>query len=502
MLYKEVHSDKNFRSHALIGVFFITLSVLLGVQTYYYVNEPKVLGLQAQADLNPGGTSDPGRGDTTSGSSGSTQNQEPTPPPSSYLPPTQVPQPTAVPTAIPTRVPTAVPTQTQVITQPTSVPPPVITPSPTPVQEQIIINNPDTEIIIRNENNTLIIIDTVNDEPIASVPSVPTNPSDNTQPSADVPQIISNPSTNQGQAIFRPTPTPSNSLAVLPTTSPIIGNRIGDTSSGPSTSQGPVGSVVTDVINTLGQPFGVIIGQDPQVADNTSKTPTSSASKSSGGLVSRVLNTFVSPLGYRFRSADEVVAEALLNQDEFVPDTRPTLFGVKIGFKPKGPNFDSVPASSVRITYKAAGADSNIDEWLRKYQFQVWALGDEYIAIYRNGITTITPYPIRLGLSKLSFKVETDQGDQQVLYYPDNVWSYLSDLNVISSNSHDEPIMLSYEDDELLYRITAESSQFMFAVIPSNVCMKITISAETRDVQDAQTCSTWDSIKDFLSITI
>lgn len=160
------------------------------------------------------------------------------------------------------------------------------------------------------------------------------------------------------------------------------------------------------------------------------------------------------------------------------------------------------PASAIKITYTSNNQQIKIDDWLKDYQFQVWALGEDYIAIHRDGITTITPYAIKLGLSKLSFKVETDSGEMQVLYYPDSIWSYLSDLHIITDSTHDEPILLVAENDQLVYRIKASSKQLMFAVLPSSICMKVVISAQTREIKDTRTCSPWDTVKDLVSITV
>jgi hypothetical protein len=426
--------------YALVGVFFLVLSFFTAVQTWRFLHEPQVLGSQTLAQAVGGSGQEGQEGQDGRGG----QILQPTK--GIETGPTIVSQPTD--TII--REPTSVPPPIEIIPEPTTV---ISEPTPTPVQEEVTITDPETEIIIRNDDNTLVIIDTSTGNPIAEVPSVPTDSEDNTRPADTVPHIDSQTS---APIAMIPTPDSSNSLAVLPTTSPLVAAQ--EPTIIPSPGPNP-GTFFTDVINTVGSPFGI---------------------------------RYSSP---RARNPSDVNIEEA-----------PSFFGFTINLfgdsNKTVARSRSIPASSIKITYAAGGPQSNLDEWLKKYQFQVWALGEDYIAIYRNGVTTITPYAIKLGLSKLSFKVDTERGEMQVLYYPDAIWSYLSDVHLISENTHDEPLVLISENDELMYHVTGHSNQFFFALIPTSVCREISISARTREIQESSSCSAWDSIMDLLSLTI
>ena len=163
------------------------------------------------------------------------------------------------------------------------------------------------------------------------------------------------------------------------------------------------------------------------------------------------------------------------------------------------PSDSEAPHNVISIENSSPG---QMYEWLAKYQFQVWPIGTSHLAIYRNGVTTLTRYPIALGLSRQSFKVLSDSGYKQVLHYPDSIWQHLSDLKIFSEDSHDEPFTLTDENGDLVYKVQGESKQLMFAFLPTSVCKFVVISAVTQEVESVTTCSVKDSVVDMLSITL
>lgn len=172
-----------------------------------------------------------------------------------------------------------------------------------------------------------------------------------------------------------------------------------------------------------------------------------------------------------------------------------------LGRKRIAPPDRAVPSNSIKITYTSNIPSQNLDEWLRKYQYQVWALGQNDVAIYRNGIVALTEYDVKLSLSKLSMKLLTENGEMQALYSHDGVWSYLSyTRHLISEDTHEEPMRLMLEGNELVYKVTADSRQMFLAFIPVRICRQITVSAETRDILDLHTCSSLDYMLDLISL--
>ena len=152
-------------------------------------------------------------------------------------------------------------------------------------------------------------------------------------------------------------------------------------------------------------------------------------------------------------------------------------------------------------TVRLNSLQNNMYDWISKYQFQVWPIGTSHLAIYRNGITTLTRYPIALGLSRQSVRILTEDGFKQLLHYPDSIWQDISAKRIVSEESHDEPMILTYENDELLYKIQGESKQLMFAFIPTSVCQMVVVSAEDQEVQSIKPCGTKDAVIEALSIS-
>lgn len=159
-------------------------------------------------------------------------------------------------------------------------------------------------------------------------------------------------------------------------------------------------------------------------------------------------------------------------------------------------------ASAVSISYRPTAGGIDLDSLLRDYQFQVWAVGDSTIALYRNGITTYTTHAIKLGLSKLTFKLVTDKGDMPVIYYPDTVWSYLADIREISRDTHTQPIELMSDNGSLTYHITAHSRKMLFAALPVKVCRNLVVSVESRHIESSAPCTQWDKMLDSISLAL
>lgn len=96
----------------------------------------------------------------------------------------------------------------------------------------------------------------------------------------------------------------------------------------------------------------------------------------------------------------------------------------------------------------------------------------------------------------------TDGGDLPVLHYPDSVWTYLSDIRVISKDTHDQPIKLVSEGGVLRYLVHAHSRQLLLAAIPVSICRNIVVAVETRDILDTRACTRLDSLLDSVSLSL
>lgn len=298
---------------------------------------------------------------------------------------------TVVPTTVVTIAPTAVPTS---VTAPTSAPRSTATPSPTPTPPELVIDDsPNDEIIIKNEDNVLVI-----------------------------------------------------------------------KSSDESTELLRVGSTTT-------------------VAETLSPTSTVSRSSSSSQGRTSIISRSTAALS-RFFTGNQ--AQEIVQQD-----TTSTAIALTKTAAP--------PNSAVNISNTSK---NQINSWLERYEIKVWPLGNNQIAIYRNGITTISDFPIKLGVSKQSIKVVLPNEDKQILYYADSVIENLIDQNIASHVPSPEPVYLQVHADNLIYDITTESKQFFLAFVPYSVCKNIEVSALTREIESIRTCSTLDSVMDILSIAL
>lgn len=310
--------------------------------------------------------------------------------------------------------------------------------SPSSPTTEVTITNPTTEIIIQNTNTELVITDVGSQTEIVSVPAVPASGS--TQQTS--------PSAPSQQV-------------------PVAGQASASTSTSPGT--GTLASTPT-VISTLP---GITTKTYPSYATTgmTSGTAQVQPSAQSPTMLSTVSQTFAKPLSY-------------------------------IGIGTDAGSASVVPADAVTIQYTPAGQTTNLDKWLRDYQFQVWAVGSDTVAIYQRGITTYTTDAIKLGLSKLSFKLVTDSGELPVLYYPYTVWTHLSAIHEISEDTHDQPIRLISEGGTLRYFVHAHSRQFLLAAIPVSICRNIVVAVDTGDILDSRACSQFDSALDALSLRL
>lgn len=399
MLYREVDHEKHNPLYALVGTFFVALALFTYQAGLGLMNDARVLGTQIGGDtqietgqLQPGSGSGDGTGD------GSGSGQSPAQPPEEPAPTTQIQQPQQPTTIIqqPTQAP-QIPTQQPV--EPTDVPTEPVQPTPPPVETEITITDPTTEVIVKNEDNKLIIYDADGGVMLGEAPSL----------------------------------------------------------------QPTITEILTEVDNPSDMSQPTSIPGTPDTGANADNASTA---------------TFADK-AYEFASQSLQFGKTSV----MLPAPR--------------------TSSSIKITYASNIPTQNLDEWLRKYQYQVWALGDNDVAIYRNGIVTLTKYSIKLSLSKLSLKLLTDQGDKQVLYSHDGIWDYVSEsLHIISKDTHEEPMRLDLEGDQLVYHITGDSRQLLLAVVPVRVCMRIDVSAETRDILDSHRCSQIDTLKDFLSIRV
>lgn len=488
MLYREVDSEKDSILYAFIGLSLIFLSIGVLIIGKNYISEKKVLGAYLTQTKVPGTITDPAKTGTTSEQS------------TEFIAPTEAPLSTSVPQPTATSVP-----------QPTQTPVPIqIQPTSVPIQEEIIIQD-DSEIIIENKNNELIIKDGNTNEEIISIPSTPTEPigGGNVLVPTATPKPIASPYPTQsvfvpGEPTRAPTPIP------VITTGSLADKYFGEPTVVPSKNIADPSQPVTNQPTTPDDSNLVI--QDP----DTGETVPAVKDPDTGEIVEAVksedidLSTpikFISPnekifdtitslsttkrLSRSFRIAQSKLSRALSNVFPFGKSANHIVV-----------DDITIPLDSVKITYDTQKANLELDEWLRKYQFQVWALGDEYIAINRNGITAITKYPIKLGVSKLSFKSITPVGDKRAIYYFDSAWTYLDTLNIISQDIHEKPIEIVLDNDELVYRIQGESPQFMFALVPVKVCRNAIVSAETREVKSVESCSSFDSIQDGISLSL
>jgi len=409
MLSRFVRDDADqTRKHFFFGALLILLSLAVGSSLLGYTWESHaVLGTQTLAQSMPGGTGDgsssqlgtPGSG-TGSQQGGSQQGGEQ----GGSSGTINQPEPTAIqviqqPTSAPQ------PTDAPVIQQPIPTPTPIVVGS---VPEIIDGAGPQADIVIRNEDNVLVVSTTTDPTHVAHV-----EPGESLSGSApSVPSATANPSSGVIETILTYNPT-TRKYDEVPAT------------------------------DTL--------------SDDTSSVNTSA--------VDTLTSTFVK----------------VFSQETYFPSASPAT-----------QNSINTNTSKNSIVY----------DWLTQYKFRIFPIGTSHLALYRNGITTITRFPIVLGLSRQSLRVLVKDVYKQVLYYPDSIWQDAVSKNYVSGDSPDEPITLTDQDGELVYRIEGQSDQLFMAFLPVSVCRKLEISAESQELRNISTCSSKDALLEALSITL
>ncbi|MBP9798388.1 hypothetical protein KBC70_04560, partial [Candidatus Woesebacteria bacterium] len=296
--------------------------------------------------------------------------------------------------------------------QPTSIP----QPTPTPVivgsiPELIDGAGPQTEIVIRNEDNTLIVSTTADPTHVAIV--------------------------DQGESLS----------GQLPPTTPT------------TTTDTPSNAGVIETILTY-NPTTREYDEVP-VADADSRSATFPSTSTFDSITHSVIKVF--------------------SQETYFPS--------------------NTPATQKVINMNTA-SNFAVYDWLTKYQFKIFPIGSSHSAIYRNGITTLTRFPIVLGLSRQSLGVLIDGKYKAVLHYPDTTFERAADNRWVSADGNDEAITLTDEDGELIYRIEASSEQLFFAFYKVSVCRILKISVDSEELRDISTCSTKDAILEALSISL
>ncbi len=456
MLYKEVDQNKNSFSYGFFGVLFILLSLgLLAYTGLIIFDSRSILGISvAQSSVKQ---------DTTETKTTTTKDG-----PAQSDPKIREVQEDTVTKTSPTAVPVSKqePQKQQPIDQPSEESRKILEQS---TSEEVLVSSPETEIVIKNENNALVITTSSDDTQLVKV-------KDTSSKDSTAKTTTSDKTTSQDPSSGQPKQTTT-------------------------TSTKPDGTKVTTTTSSTGKT--TVITTDPQgnthtevIQSNDSQSITQDFDD--GGSSDIISDATKDREIYEIQDRDsnsndsgnpvEVVQNSLKDSFSFDDD--------------ESQSRTFPPTSAIKITYASGSKDIDLDRWLEDYQFQVWALGDSDIAIHRKGITTVTSYPIKLGLSKQSFKADTEAGEKQVLYYPDSVWTYATEVGSISEGTHDEPMKLVIENNELVYHIKAASKQFMFAVFPTEVCKEMVISAETRKITYEDTCSVVDTIKDAISIRV
>ncbi len=255
-------------------------------------------------------------------------------------------------------------------------------------------------------------------------------------------------------------------IVSVPTT-PTIGYDEG----GALMPSSPTLNPTTSPTSTAGTSQPRIEAQIPGVVTTIHATPALTTSQNSRVSVTSVIQAIHKPLSY---------------------------VGIRMGEAKS----DVPQSSKVSISYRPTSQNINLDALLKDYQFQVWAVGDSTLALYRNGITTYTTDAVKLGLSKLTFKLVTDTGDVPIIYYPDTVWSYLADIREISRDTHTVPIQLLSDNGVLTYHITAHSRKMLFAALPVKVCRSLVVRVDSRKIESTSPCTRWDKMLDSISLAL
>lgn len=416
MLSRFVRDDADqTRRHFFFGSLLILLSLAIGSSLIGYSWQSRsVLGSQTIAQtLQTGGGDGQGSGvGADSGSSaGSGGQQDGEQRDDSQIQIIDQPQPTAIHVI---QQPTSVPQPSVIQVQPTSVP----QPTPTPIvvgsiPELIDDAGPQTEIVIRNQDNTLIVSTTTDPTHVAIVES--------------------------GESLSGQLP-------------PTVVSTVDDTAT--PTNAGVIETILT--YNPSTREYDEV-----PVADVESGSTATVSTSAFDAITNSVVKVF--------------------SQETYFPSSSPATHNV------------------IQMNN-----DSNIEvyDWLTKYQFKIFPIGSSHLAIYRNGITTLTRFPIVLGLSRQSLGVLTEGTYKPVLHYPDSTWDIAVDNKWVSADTHEEPITLTDEEGELIYKIEGTSEQLFFAFFPVSVCRSLEISAESQELRDISTCSTKDAVLEALSISL
>lgn len=413
MLSRFVRDDANqTRNHFFYGSLLILLSLAIGSSLVGYSwQSHSVLGSQTIAQglqTGTGDSQDSGAGTSGSAGSGGAQ-QDGVQRDDGQIQIIDQPQPTQIPVI---QQPTSAPQPTLIQVQPTSIP----QPTPTPIivgsiPELIDGADPQTEIVIRNEDNTLIVSTTTDPTHVA---------------------IVESGESLSGQL---PPSTPS------------------------STSDTPSNAGVIETVLTY----------NPTTREYD-EVPVADADSGSAAL----------PSTSTFDSITNSVIK-VFSQETYFPSNSP---------------------ATQKVINMNTASNFAVYDWLTKYQFKIFPIGSSHLAIYRNGITTLTRFPIVLGLSRQSLGVLIDGKYKAVLHYPDTTFERAADNRWVSADGNDEAITLTDEDGELIYRIEASSEQLFFAFYKVSVCRILKISADSEELREISTCSTKDAILEALSISL
>lgn len=497
VIYKENHQNSDLQKYAFFGLVLIVLSIGMSL---YIVNlalngsaeSPRTLGVSLAQTTGgkDSGITDPGDESYPSEGDGSTYiipdeqrpiyNVSPT-----SAPITQSPVEPVITTALPTATPTKLPTPT-----PTRVPSPtqtVVIATPTPEPTIIQIPPDEDEVVIENDNSTLIVIGGNSGTEIVQIPSDPVNPAPTKTPTptpyqGDVssPGTIATPvpTTSTGTKYTPPTPTPT---PIAQDSDSGLINNVLDTLLGRDSVSPETESTPGDPNNTV-----VITDSSESVAKNTNVY--NDTKKVNRSLVSRIRQTLTGKTEY----------EEPGNTDRgLIESVRTRIFG-------RNSHNDEVtpPITSLRIAITSEQqTNPTVNELLARYQFQVWAVGDSMIAIHRNGITALSPFPIKIGVRQLSFKVRVQDRDIKMLHYQDTAYEKLKDLRIISEDQK-TPIMIQYRSGDLHYDIQGRSRQFLLGALPVSICSDSVVSGLSGNLISTQPCSSFDAMLDSISLSL
>ncbi len=157
----------------------------------------------------------------------------------------------------------------------------------------------------------------------------------------------------------------------------------------------------------------------------------------------------------------------------------------------------------------------SINRYLDPYEIKIYAGRNSQLFLTRLGVTAATELPVRLSFARRSLSILTPQGEQKLVYLPDDITKYLSDLDIITRiDGHvvsrlfpqaqaaelTYPVYIGWKNNRLVYRVEGNRDEYLFAFLPVSIGIVAEVDARTKEIVNISYDSRIERILDVISI--